>query len=95
MRLYEEAPEGVNLLLAQTVFEKIWILDAEVAGVELVQPIAEVLTVEARLALAEQDGADSSQEGQSAGEEAKTYYRRARGIDALLGGLEAKWGTYL
>jgi len=52
-RLYTEAPEGINLMLVQAVCDKIWILDTGVVGLELTTPYAELLTVEARLALAE------------------------------------------
>ncbi len=50
-RLYTEAPEGINLMLVQAICDKIWILDTGVVGIELVTPYAELLTVEARLAL--------------------------------------------
>ena len=49
---YTEAPEGINLMLIQAVCDKIWILDTGVVGLELTAPYAELLTVEARLALA-------------------------------------------
>ena len=52
-RLYTEAPEGINLMLIQAICEKVWILDTGVVGVDLTTLYAELLTVEARLALAE------------------------------------------
>jgi hypothetical protein len=36
-------------MLLQAVFEKIWIVDDQVVGVDLARPFTEVLTVEAQL----------------------------------------------
>ncbi|WIG58344.1 MAG: hypothetical protein OJF49_001090 [Ktedonobacterales bacterium] len=52
--LYDALPEGLKLLLVQTVFEKLWVLDTAVAGCELTEPFAELLTLDAQLAFAEQ-----------------------------------------
>src|SRR5260370_31281820 len=83
-RLYTEAPEGINLMLIQAVCEKIWILDTGVVGLELTTPYAELLTVEARLALEEdQPPAD----GTTDREGVRVYYRRARALSGLLEGL--------
>ena len=38
-------------MLLQAVFEKIWIVDEQVVGVDLARPFTEVLTVEAQLDL--------------------------------------------
>ena len=61
-RLYTEAPEGIALMLTQAVCETIWVLDTGVVGVDLTAPFAELLTVEARLALA----GDGTQPGDTA-----------------------------
>jgi site-specific DNA recombinase len=68
--LYESFPEGLKLLLVQTVFEKIWILDTSVVGCDLTAPFAELLTLEAKLTIDEK------------GSEA-TYYRRRETILSL------------
>ena len=72
-RLYTEAPEGINMMLVQVMCEQVWVLDTGIVGFDLTQPFAEVLTVEARLAL------DSAPEGLTNQSEGVTYYRRARG----------------
>jgi hypothetical protein len=46
-RLYADAPEGIKLMLTQAVFERLWIMDSDVAGAELSEPVAELLTLEA------------------------------------------------
>ena len=46
---YEAAPDNIKRMLLQAVFEKIWIIDEQVVGVDLTLPFAEVLTVEAQL----------------------------------------------
>jgi site-specific DNA recombinase len=48
---YEAAPDNIKRMLLQAVFEKIWIVDEQVVGVDLTRPFAEVLTVEAQLDL--------------------------------------------
>lgn len=53
-RLFTEAPDAISLLLTQAVFEKLWIMDAEVVGSERIDAYLELLTVEARLTLDEQ-----------------------------------------
>ena len=85
-RLYTQAPEGINLMLVQAVCEKVWVLDTGVVGLDLTAPFAELLTVEARLALA--DGETPSTTDQPEG---VTYYRRARGLAGLLGDPEQSW----
>jgi hypothetical protein len=69
-RLYVEAPEGINLMLVQAVCEKIWILENEVAGLELTAPYLELLTVEARLALDAQ-GPETADDGPGDQEEVR------------------------
>jgi hypothetical protein len=89
-RLYTEAPDGINLMLVQAICEKVWILDTGVVGLDLTAPFAELLTVEARLALAD----DPAQPGQTSiptHREEMTYYRRARGLAGLLRDLEQSW----
>ncbi len=76
-QLYDSVPEGLKLLLVQTVFEKLWILDAAVVGCELTEPFAELLTLEAQLALQEHEGE-------------ATYYRRRETI-ASLNHLSGSW----
>jgi DNA invertase Pin-like site-specific DNA recombinase len=62
-RLYTEAPAGINLMLIQAVCEKIWILDTGVVGLELTTSYAELLTVEARLALEENQATETASDG--------------------------------
>src|SRR5260370_40070404 len=82
-RLYTEAPEGINLMLIQAMCEKVWVLDTGIVGLDLTQPFAEVLTVEASLALSDDTRPDNapSATGQSDG---VTYYRRARRLSGRL-----------
>jgi hypothetical protein len=58
---YEAAADNIKRMLLQAVFEKIWIVDEQIVGVDLTRPFAEVLTVEAQLdlrdALSGTDGA--------------------------------------
>ena len=49
-RLFVQAPEAVQMMLTQAIFEKLWIMDAEVVGSELTMAYHELLTTEARLA---------------------------------------------
>ena len=88
-RLYTEAPEGIALMLAQAVCEKIWMLDTGVVGVDLTAPMAEVLTLEAQLALAE---ASAFGETPTATDrEGVTYYRHARGLAGLRAHHDQPW----
>jgi Helix-turn-helix domain len=41
---YEAAPDNIKRMLLQAVFEKIWIIDEQVVGVDLTRPLAEVLS---------------------------------------------------
>jgi site-specific DNA recombinase len=68
-RLYDTVPEGLKVLLTQTVFQKLWVLDTAVVGCELTDAFADLLTLEARLALGE--------DGQA------TYYRRREAMRSL------------
>jgi site-specific DNA recombinase len=54
VRLYQEMPEGMKLLLTQAVFEKLWIVDEGVSGADLTSTFGELLTMEARIAWNEQ-----------------------------------------
>lgn len=82
--LYDTLPEGLKPLLVQPVFEKLWILDTAVVGCELSEPFAELLTVEAQLAL---QLALIEQER----EREATYYRRRETIMSL-SHLSGSWG---
>ena len=64
---YEAAPDNIKRMLLQAVFEKIWIIDEQVVGVDLTRPFAEVLTVEAQLDL---------RTALTAGDEATVSYER-------------------
>jgi hypothetical protein len=67
---YEAAPDDIKRMLLQAVFEKIWIADEQIVGVDLTRPIAGVLTVEAQLDLRDAlSGTDSA---------TVTYERRER-----------------
>ena len=46
---YEAAPDAIKRMLLQEVFEKVWIIDEQVVGVDLTRPFPEALTVEAQL----------------------------------------------
>jgi site-specific DNA recombinase len=67
---YEAAPDNIKRMLLQTVFEKIWIVDEQVVGVDLARPFTEVLTVEAQL--------DLRAALNGSGEATVTYERRER-----------------
>ena len=95
--LYDQTPDGPKTHLVQTVFEKIWILDSEVAGSELTEPFAELLTLEARIALVESES-DAPNEAHTATqtdeqrpEDSATYFRSAGSTPASLRALEADW----
>ena len=90
-RLYVEAPEGINLMLVQAVCEKIWILDTGVVGLELTAPYLELLTVEARLALAEVQATAPTTNKSADREGVKVYHRRPRGLSGLLRGIDSAW----
>jgi hypothetical protein len=64
---YQAAPDNIKRMLLQAVFEKIWIIDEQVVGVDLTRPFAEVLTVEAQLDL---------RTALTAGDEATVSYER-------------------
>jgi hypothetical protein len=55
------------VMLGQVMCEQVWVLDTGIVGFDLTQPFAEVLTVEARLAL------DSAPEGPTNQPEGVTY----------------------
>ena len=90
-RLYTEAPEGINLMLVQAVCEKVWILDTGVVGIDLTTPYAELLTVEAQLALAQDQAAAPMTTESADREEARVYHRRARNLSGLLRDLDDSW----
>ncbi len=46
---YDAAPDAIKRMLLQQVFERIWLVDDEIVGVDLTRPFAEMLTVEAQL----------------------------------------------
>jgi hypothetical protein len=77
-------------MLTQAVCETIWVLDTSIAGVDLTEPFAELLTVEARLALAD-DGTQPGDTATSTDQKEVTYYRRARALAGLLADLEESW----
>jgi hypothetical protein len=66
---YDAVPEGLKVLLMQTVFQKLWVLDTAVVGCELTDAFVDLLTLEARVAL----GGDGE----------ATYYRRREAIRSL------------
>ena len=94
-RLFVEAPDGIKLLLAQVVFEKVWILDDAVAGSELTPAFRELLTVDARLALEDEQVARATDEVQLVPRQ-RSYYRRVGAVgddqddEADLSGLMAR-----
>jgi DNA invertase Pin-like site-specific DNA recombinase len=88
-RLYTEAPEGINLMLVQALCDKIWILDTGVVGLELTTPYTELLTVEAKLALAEAQTGEVPQPANR--KEVRVYHRRARGLSGLLKASDGIW----
>jgi site-specific DNA recombinase len=68
---YEAAPDNIKRMLLQEVFEKIWIIDEQIVGVDLTRPFAEVLTVEAQRDL---------RTALTAGDEATVSYERRERI---------------
>lgn len=85
-RLYDHTPEGLKTLLVQTVFEKIWVMDSDVLGSELTEPFAELLTLEARMALV-----TSATENEPQSDADSTYHRERAAVPASLQTLEADW----
>ena len=72
-------------MLIQALCEKVWILDNGVVGTDLAATFAELLTVDARLALAE----DASLTNQPTDREGvRVYHRRARSLRGLLRDLD-------
>ena len=88
-RLYTEAPEGINLMLVQTLCDKIWILDTGVVGLELTAPYTELLTIEASLALHEARTDETAQPADRQG--VRVYHRRARGLGGMRRSPEGTW----
>lgn len=74
--LYDAVPEGLKPLLVQTVFETIWILDHQVAGSKLTAPFAALLTLDARLALAERRTTATIRGADGGMDSGATYHRR-------------------
>ncbi|MCA1603231.1 MAG: hypothetical protein LC776_16875 [Acidobacteria bacterium] len=66
-------------MLTQAVFDKLWIMGAEVVGSELTDTYHELLTVEAKLTLQEQAAVEPATDGLSLAPAARTYYRRRTG----------------
>ncbi|MGH8351719.1 MAG: hypothetical protein ACRES5_35015, partial [Pseudomonas sp.] len=62
-RLFTEAPDPIKLMLTQTIFDKLWIMDHEIVGSELTDTYHELLTMEARLALNEHATAEPDPDG--------------------------------
>ncbi len=86
--LYSALPERLKGMLMQAVFAKVWVLDAAVVGSELAEPYADLLTLEARLALAEQQ--DESDGTTDANEEV-THYRTRETASLLLRDWGPSW----
>jgi hypothetical protein len=78
-RLFTEAPDAIKLMLVQTLFGKLWIMDHDVVGSELTDVYHELLTMEARLTLEEQARTEPAADGLSLAPAAHTYYRRRTG----------------
>jgi hypothetical protein len=88
--VYETMPEGMKLLLMQAVFEKIWVVDRGVVGCELTDAVAELLTLEARLAVEEEQGHTGDKESAARNRDTATYHRRREALIAL-DHLNASW----
>lgn len=87
--LYAALPERLKVMLMQAVFEKLWVLDTTIVGSELTETFAELLTMEARLALAEQ-GRDA-RDGMTDLNQAASYYRRREAVSTLLRDWRSPW----
>ena len=87
--LYDTLPEGLKGVLVQTVFEKLWNLDTAVVGSELTEPFAELLALEARLALAEQQR--GAHEGATGTDKDVNYYRTREAVSTLLHDWDPSW----
>ncbi len=90
--LYDALPEGPKVLLVQAVFEKLWILDAAVVGSELTDAFAELLTLEAQLALAEQQRDARDGRTTSESREDGMYYRLRSTTPTMPTSLAESWG---
>lgn len=49
-RLFIDAPDQLRLMLTQAIFDKLWIMGPQIAGVDFTDTYHELLTLEARLA---------------------------------------------
>jgi site-specific DNA recombinase len=87
--LYDALPEGLKVMLMQAVFAKLWILDSAVVGSDLTEPFSELLTLEVRLALAEQQRA--AQNKATGRDKDATYYRMRETVSTLLRDWGPSW----
>jgi DNA invertase Pin-like site-specific DNA recombinase len=80
-KLFTEAPDGIRLMLVQAVFDKLWVMGAEVVGSELTDTYRDLLTHEARLTL------DGETEAEPAADELtllpapRAYYRHRLSLE--------------
>jgi site-specific DNA recombinase len=86
--LYNALPERLKGMLMQAVFAKLWVLDTAVVGSELTEPYADLLTLEARLALAEQREVS---DGTTSADEEVTHYRTREAASLLLRDWGPSW----
>ena len=89
--LYEALPESLKPLLMQAIFEKVWILDTHVAGSELTEPFAELLTLDAQLAWKENHQPRNDRRTTRRTDENDTYYRLRASTPTLAHSLADAW----
>lgn len=87
--LYDELPEGLKIMLMQAVFEKLWVLDTTIVGSELTETFADLLTLEARLALNEHQW--KMEDGATGADEEVSYHRARDTVSTLLSGWGSSW----
>src|SRR5690242_10674315 len=87
--LYDALPEGLKVLLMQAIFEKLWVLDMSIVGSELTETFADLLCLDARLALVEQR--QQTRDGTADANKDASYYRTRESVSMLLRGWSSSW----
>jgi hypothetical protein len=80
-QLFVQAPEAIQLMLTQAIFEKLWIMDAEVVGAELTTPFHELLTMEARISKEALSAAKPAVDETAISSQQRRYHRRVGDVD--------------
>lgn len=89
--LYDALPEELKAQLVQAVFDKLWVFDTAVVGCELTDAFAELLTLEARLVLAEKRQSPADNGATAGSDGATTYLRRRTAAPTIFSSLADAW----